>query len=403
MQSRSGYLPSLDGWRAVAILGVLMTHDRPWVLFGHSNVLWKGYGGYGVYLFFAISGVLICTRILREEKSLGSFYIRDFYIRRLFRIQPAAIAYLAVVALFIVTGIVHERWHFWLGGLLLYQNFLFHTQNWSLIMAGYFTGHFWTLALEEHFYILLSLFLFFVRRRRVIVLAVALLCLTAAQDEARRRGWYSEDTSTRRTFWLLQYLFLPTLFALALNIEGVYRAAKRFLVPWATFAGIFVVLSAHHVLRHGTADFWRRSTFDQEVNHLLLSLGLPLIATMLHPESWTTKALEWKPVRLAGRLSYSIYVWHLLFFCTAYKDTHVTWAPLVFLGKRPTCYVAILATAALSYYLIEKPLIRYGHRIAPPATPGHADLAVKAKRPLDMVTVEVDGTSVEMSRRLLDC
>ena len=373
-RNKSGYLPSLDGWRAIAILGVIMTHDHPWVIRGHSNVNWKGYGGYGVYLFFAISGVLICTRILRDEKSLGSFHIRDFYIRRLFRIQPAAFAYLGVIAVFIATGIVHERWHFWFGGLLLYQNFLYHTKSWPLIMAGYFTGHFWTLALEEHFYILLSIFLFFVRRNRAFVMALILLCLALGQHEAHNHGWYSDDTSTRRTFWLLQYLFVPAFLALVLNLEAVYEQAKRLLVPWVTYLGIFGVLSADHLLHYGTANFWQRSTFDLEVKHFLLSLGFVVIATMLHPESWSTRLLEWKPLRFLGRLSYSIYVWHLLFLCTGEPDTHITWPPLVVLGHRPTRYVGILALSLLSYYYIEKPLIRFGHRIAPPATPGHADL-----------------------------
>ena len=205
----SGYLPGLDGWRALAILGVLMTHDRPWVVFGHSNAGWKGYGGYGVFLFFAISGVLICTRILRDEQSQGSFRIRDFYIRRLFRIQPAAIAYLAVLALFIVTGVVHEHWHFWLGALFLYQNFLYHAQVRSLIMAGYFTGHFWTLAVEEQFYLLLSLFLFSVKRHRALAMLLLLLALYVGQLLATRRGLFSLDVSPRRTFWVLQYLFFP--------------------------------------------------------------------------------------------------------------------------------------------------------------------------------------------------
>jgi peptidoglycan/LPS O-acetylase OafA/YrhL len=89
---KTGYLPSLDGWRALAIVGVMITHDRPFDLFGHSSLNYKGYGGYGVYLFFAISGLLITTRILEEEEICGYFDIRRFYIRRIFRIQPAALA-----------------------------------------------------------------------------------------------------------------------------------------------------------------------------------------------------------------------------------------------------------------------------------------------------------------------
>ena len=121
----SGYLPSLDGWRAVAILGVLMTHDLPWSIGGYSTAAFRGYGGYGVYLFFAISGILICTRILEEESLIGRFHLKSFYIRRVLRIQPASLVYLAVIALLMLAGIVHESWHYWRGALLFYANFLY--------------------------------------------------------------------------------------------------------------------------------------------------------------------------------------------------------------------------------------------------------------------------------------
>jgi len=94
---KSGYLPSLDGWRAIAIVAVLMAHDQPWSIAGHSDIGWRDFGGSGVYLFFSISGILICWRILEDEEMLGVFKLRDFYIRRLCRIQPAALVYLAVI------------------------------------------------------------------------------------------------------------------------------------------------------------------------------------------------------------------------------------------------------------------------------------------------------------------
>lgn len=349
-----------------------MTHDRPWVLFGYSNVSWKGYGGYGVFLFFAISGVLICTRILRDEQSQGSFRIGDFYIRRLFRIQPAAIVYLAVIALLIPLGIVHEHWHFWFGALFLYQNYLYHAKSWPLIMAGYFTGHFWTLAVEEHFYILLSLYMFFVRRHRALILIVLLCVMYIVQREAQ--SIYSADTSTRRTFWVLQYLFFPAWLALILRFRAVERAARQYLKPWVAYTSITLILSLDSLRRAKTTHGFN---LDHETIPFLLSFGIVVVATMLHPRSWTTTLLEWSPLRFIGRLSYSIYLWHLLFLCTGEPGTHVTWPPLVFLGRRPQCYLAILALAALSYYCVEKPLIRLGHRLAPPATPGHADLAVE--------------------------
>ena len=86
---------------------------RTGVLAGHSNANFKSFGGYGVNLFFAISGLLITTRILEEEHILGRFDIKRFYIRRLFRIQPAAMFYLAVIAALILAKIVHDQWYYW--------------------------------------------------------------------------------------------------------------------------------------------------------------------------------------------------------------------------------------------------------------------------------------------------
>ena len=72
-QQKSGYIPSLDGWRAFAILGVMCVHDLKRSLAGHPLSPYQDIGGYGVYLFFAISGILITTRIL-EEESLCEFF-----------------------------------------------------------------------------------------------------------------------------------------------------------------------------------------------------------------------------------------------------------------------------------------------------------------------------------------
>jgi len=371
VQPKSGYLPSLDGWRAIAILGVMMTHDQPWAVLGHSNINWKGFGGWGVHLFFAISGILICTRILEEEKLLGRFRLKSFYLRRLFRIQPAALVYLATIAFLTGVGVLHEHWHFWFGALLLYENFLFHQHVLALIMAGYFTGAFWTLAVEEHFYILLSLFLYFVKRNRAKILAGVFVALILAELVALATDRYSYDTSARRTYWALPYLILPAMLALLLRSTTVRCRVKRFLAPWVAFLGTFALL----VLAHGGMhDFWNHRTLGNNWPWFLFMPGFWVVATMHHPLSWTTRLLEWSPLRYIGRLSYSIYLWHILFFGASEPGTHVTWPPLVFLGHRPLKYAATLLVAALSYHLVEKRFIRMGYRVAPPVSFGHTDL-----------------------------
>ena len=107
---------------------------------------------------------------------------------------------------------------------------------------------------------------------------------------------------------------------------------------------------------------------------LFLAFQFWVVATMLHPQSWTTRVLEWKPLRYVGRLSYSIYLWHAVFLIGGHAAVGLQGPWLLVLTTRPWRYIATGAMAMLSFYLVEKPMIRLGHRLAPPATPGHKDL-----------------------------
>lgn len=357
-RSRTGYLPSLDGWRAVAILSVIAVHDRPYIVFGHSLRLLQNYGSLGVVLFFAISGILIPWRILEEETLTGRFYLKLFYIRRLFRIQPAAIAYLVVIAALALVGVLRISWMHWTGALLMYENFLYRDDlaNWTY---GYFTGHFWTLAVEEHFYLLISLALFFFRRHRLRNFAIALVVLKAVQFVLQH---HTPDPLLRRTYWQAQVLLWPTTVAIALRSPAIRAWAERWLTP----AAIFAVTAALGAVAYHRSPNWL-------LNVLEYAFTLWIAATMLHPRSVSTRLLEWRPLRFVGRISYSLYLWHVVFF-SADSLAPVHSRVLAFLSGPHVKYVSALAAALASYYLLEKPFIRLGHSLAPPATAGHADL-----------------------------
>ena len=362
LPKRSGYLASLDGWRAVAILGVLFIHEPPLVIGRYSLGQIQRFGSLGVVLFFAISGILIAGRILEEESLTGRFHLKLFYIRRLFRIQPCMWAYLLVIAVLMLAGILHEAWSHWLGALFLYENFLYHEADWNE-RIGYFTGHFWTLAVEEHFYLLISLALFFIRRRRVLIFGLLLLGVKVAQTVLQH---HTPDPLLRRTYWQIHILLWPAWAAMLLREPAVRTWAIRWLKPWlvlgVTLTGALLATSRSP----GIA-----------LQLLGYSFTLWVISTMLHPESLTTRVLEWHPLRFLGRLSYSIYVWQVLFYSKnspAQVDSHL----LLILSERPWKYVATACAALLSYYLIEKPMIRLGHRLAPPVTEGRGDLQASA-------------------------
>src|SRR5471030_1514150 len=100
-----GYLPTLDGWRALAILGVMLQHMTLSFFYPHDPYpneralhISRLLGDKGVEIFFAISGFLICSRLLQEHRRQGQVSLRAFYIRRFFRILPPYIFYLVALA-----------------------------------------------------------------------------------------------------------------------------------------------------------------------------------------------------------------------------------------------------------------------------------------------------------------
>jgi peptidoglycan/LPS O-acetylase OafA/YrhL len=145
------YLPTLDGWRAIAILLVILAHGSDSI----ANALRSIGGGqldlshlrhiglFGVQIFFGLSGLLITSRLIADENKHGRISLRSFYIRRAFRILPASLVFLATVGVLALAGILPVSPGRWLSTLLFFANYSTAAGTWYL-------GHFWSLAVEEH-------------------------------------------------------------------------------------------------------------------------------------------------------------------------------------------------------------------------------------------------------------
>lgn len=298
--------------------------------------------------------------------------------------------FLAVAALVPIAGLRHGPWSYWSGALFFYRNYL-PTNAWPPVYFS--TGHFWSLAVEEHFYILLSLFLYFVRRRRLLWMGALVLITTAFMILEPAMPFYRLRDATFHTGWNLHYLLWPAFLAILLREPAWRRFAQRRLKPWRVFGATLLAVLLFHsvsafVLYPGHGFFpEHEKLFASDIEVLLLSYPLWIVATVFHPESLTTRLLEFAPLRFLGRLSYSLYLWHVVFFLVRFRlDSPHPNLQINDLPHRidhaPWNLLASLACALGSYYLVERPSIRLGHRLAPTAIPGRPELGNVSSAPL---------------------
>jgi peptidoglycan/LPS O-acetylase OafA/YrhL len=348
------HIPTLDGWRAVAILLVIYCHCGE-QLFGEQGLVHvpqlaraAARGGFGVSIFFAISGLLITARLLDERAAHGRISLKSFYLRRIFRILPASTFYLAVVATLGALAVISVSGKELLASLLFYRNYLPKQPQ-------PFTEHFWSLSIEEHFYFIWpALLVLFGRRGKAWVVVLALLValwkfidfkyhLTVTAEVTAGNEW-----ATPHSDHVFDRLLWGCWFALLLKDPHWFPRLERWLKP-AVMPLLVVLLIANGVLKPLGKD-----------NEVLARILVPamLTVTALSPRSIWGRMLEAAPMRFIGRLSYSLYLWQQLwFFAPGMYTTFGRFSALVAL-------LGTFVTAWLSYHLIEKPLIKLGRRYA---------------------------------------
>ncbi len=344
---RSAYLPSLDGWRAVAILSVILYHSTL-LKAGIFTTSWAWhYGHRGVDVFFAISGLLITTKLLEEEKATSTISLRRFYLRRAFRILPPAIVYLLTVAVLARAGLIPVSGGEIFSALFFSRNYsrLFHIDQ--LLHPPWFTQHFWSLSIEEHFYLLLPALLLFTRgKTRIACLAViSFLVIAHRHLELLHRGWINVQFHTDIR---LDGLMIPALFAVLSNSELYGERFNAFIRKWHLVFLLAFLLFVQ----------WPDRSALQATAIALVMPGI-VLGTVLKPTSRWLTILEWSPLRWIGRISYSLYLWQQLFFTQRFLGTR----PLGVIEGWPLNLGLTFLLAALSYYGVERPLVRLGHHL----------------------------------------
>jgi peptidoglycan/LPS O-acetylase OafA/YrhL len=343
---QAGRIPGLDGLRALAVVLVIFAHSG----FPGDHLLplraARGRAGFlGVQVFFVLSGFLITTLMLREVRRTGRLHLGRFYLRRALRIVPVYTAYLLLVALLQAAGQVHLSAGRWLGALSYTVNLQPGPMPWPI-------SHFWSLCVEEHFYLLWPLLVgllpmaacrravpvclagVFLARWALLLLwpgaPVDLLTVTRIDDIAVGCGlaFVANDdvwrarltrlTTSRLAMGLLLLGFLTAQVVCSRVVGG--RLLAGGLLEFAVAAG-------------------------NDVN--AFTIAVLMWAVLARPGGRCGRLLEHPAVVTVGVLSYSAYLWHLP-LC----EKGPAW-----LAAFPQNLLPVFALAAASYALIERPFL----------------------------------------------
>jgi peptidoglycan/LPS O-acetylase OafA/YrhL len=335
------HMVQLDGLRAVAVFLVIVEHQTRASL--HIGI---SLGGFGVWLFYVLSGYLITGILVRSREkaelcgvSRGSVWFA-FWARRALRIFP--LYYLAIfLAVALGLGSSRSEWPW-------YATFL---GNVRIAVLGEFStvfGHFWSLAVEEQFYLLWPAACFFLPRRLLVRLAIASVLLAPCLRFILLRLTGNQVSSVILMPCCLDGLGLGAV--LALNGRGPR--------VWAAALGLALGLGVAASRRNGV--LWSPRTALEPLSFSLISWWLVgRAAPGFH--GWAGRVLAFPPLVYLGRISFGVYVIHLMVPATVGRAQSILNVWLRYPhdpGGTQLAYVSTVsvALASLSWYLMERPL-----------------------------------------------
>ncbi len=346
---RMGFVPGFDGIRGIGILLVLFNHA--W------SPLSPSVAGI-IDVFFVMSAFLITTLLLQEHRDQNDISMRNFYARRAVRLLPSA--YLCIVAWFVVALLFdRERlatlWKEALAAVTYLYEIFFPVGLGALdprLVENLSIDQFWSLAVEEQFYLLIAVTVLVCIRRRWMVQLAVVLALIATWISWQR--WVGvpgpvpipDDPANANPvvrglslLWLSRPDSLMWGVGLAVvnaKLPDPLPAVWRRWLPWVGGVGLVVSFASMFLSSGLLSDLFGRvglpypyvpmaprTPVDSDGQIYWINFGhtlsavacIPALLCMVRHKDWiANRLLGWKPIRFMGRMSYTLYVWHTLVF-----------------------------------------------------------------------------------------
>lgn len=322
MKVKHAYFPAFDVFRGIGILFVMLAHTP-----GYRNILdpIRPLGVLGVHMFFALSGFLITHRFLEEHEQTGRVDLKAFYRRRVRRIIPPAALYLSLLTLLGPVLHVLPASKAEIAAALLFCRNIFIEQS----PNGWYTGHFWSLSLEEQFYMVWPVLLAMLgpRTQRARAGAIAIIVATAAW----RVHVKSVDPAANvyRPDLLADHLVWGCLIAL------LWKSIQENVpAPMRTGIGIAGIAAAAALL-YTQPPFW------QPFFAMCVAAGFILAAEA--SQGWCEKLPAFKKL---GEASYDCYIWQSLFLPFPFAAMALPWPQ-----RMPWGYLCIAGVTTVSFLL----------------------------------------------------
>jgi peptidoglycan/LPS O-acetylase OafA/YrhL len=345
IQTPGRKIPGLDGLRALAVIAVVWHHAHP----GYAGFPLSHNGFLGVDMFFVLSGFLITTLLLQEERSTGAISLTAFYVRRSLRIFPLYYAVLLLMAVFFSTSTKSSNASVFLQELPWHASYL---SNWVSLKS--MMAITWSLSTEEQFYLVWPPLFAWLGARAVWPL-LGFLAVNQGLNFGLFDDFLGRNGFSVQSLPLLQITFTPILLGVILAFgmqTALFQRLKVRMPSWVLPAIAIVTLLIANI--EGDLRGWPRLMFH-------VSVAALIALVVISPKSMVVRALEWKPLAHIGIVSYGVYLFHMLVLHMVNRVVDVTMLnyPLViFISAMVFC----VGLATISYKLFELPLMGFkGH------------------------------------------